>query len=181
MDCTSSLTGSFICASPSFLAVLLFLGPVPSVLKIYRAKKHDNVLPLLPYLSMGVQCLVWTLYGILEQDYTVMLPNTFGFCLGCVYTSVYHWYSTNTKEFTRLYFVSFAVLVGVAAICDLMPKEESTWLLGVIACSGAVVFTLSPLVKLWQVIQRKSVDGMPLEMSLLVFLNCFMWTLYGKL
>ena len=43
----------------------------------------------LPFVSLAANCVVWTLYGILQNDMTVLAPNASGLCFGLLYTAIY--------------------------------------------------------------------------------------------
>ena len=172
--------GMFLSTVPSVLAVVLFFGPLRSVLDILAAGRHNNVLPFLPYASMFVQSLTWCLYGLLEKNRTVYLPNAVGCVLGAGYALIYATRSTRQSELLPLAALSATAFGCLLWVYYTLPPETAVSILGVLACTGSVVFMGSPLVQLGHVVKTKSVESMPFEVSLLVFGNGVAWSLYGE-
>lgn len=173
--------GVLLSTAPSVLAVVLFFGPARSVQEMIANGSHNNKLPLLPYLSMLLQSLTWCLYGILDDSATIYLPNLIGCFLGFAYTCAYISLSTKRRELCLSQVVAATALAFLLWVYVRFPAETATGILGILACTGSVIFMGSPLVKLWEVYKTKSVETMPYEVSVLVFANGTAWTLYGML
>ena len=59
---------------------------------IIKNESTGNLNPL-PFVSLAANCVVWTLYGVLQSDMTVLLPNATGMCFGLAYTAVFAKYN----------------------------------------------------------------------------------------
>lgn len=87
----------------------------------------------LPFTSLLVNCLVWTLYGYLRKDNTVLVPNIIGILSGSVSVLSYHMYAPKSPG--RLYMAG-AIIVFFAVKCALSGDYNS---IGILGCSLAVV------------------------------------------
>ena len=64
---------------------MFFMGMQASQVKTaleIQQKKSVGVLNPIPFTSMLVNCLIWTLYGSLKSDNTIMVPNVTGLLVG---------------------------------------------------------------------------------------------------
>ena len=64
---------------------LFFLGMQGSALKTALTiidNKSVNQLSPLPFVSLFVNCVVWSMYGLLKSDNTVLIPNVIGIFVG---------------------------------------------------------------------------------------------------
>ena len=176
----SSPFGAFLSIAPGIISIFLFLGPVRPVLDILRKKQHDNIIPILPYLSMAIQCVAWSIYGVFINNVSVFAPNITGAVLGWIYTSIYHYFSTNRAELHGVEAIGAVILMAIIVIAVAFPLEQATEIIGYVACAGSVTFMISPLVRVLRVFRTKSIESMPIDLSVLLFINGLGWTLYCK-
>jgi hypothetical protein len=54
-----------------------------------KEQKSVGQLSALPFFSLAVNCIVWSLYGLLRKDVTVLFPNFTGMCMGVFYSYIY--------------------------------------------------------------------------------------------
>lgn len=177
----SSPFGVFLSVAPGVVSIFLFLGPVRPVLDIIRKKQHDNIIPILPYLSMAIQSLAWMIYGILINNASVLAPNAVGCVLGWIYTGVYHYFSNKRADLHRVEAAGAVILVLIILLATALPKESATEVIGYIGCAGSIIFQISPLVRVLRVFRTKSIESMPIDLSVMLFLNGLLWTLYSSL
>lgn len=111
---------SFFATSLRFAGPIMFTGmqisSVRTAYGIHKAKSTGDLSPL-PFTSLVVNCFVWTLYGILKKDLTVLVPNANGILLGLIGTVVYQKYSK--KLHTNLYAVGALVCAGMLLFIDI--------------------------------------------------------------
>ena len=165
----------------SFLRIsgpAFFLGMQGSSVLTARGILEDRsvgALSPLPFLSLLTNCIIWSYYGLLRKDNTVLVPNAIGVLsgLGCVLS--YQKYSPSTPH--KLY-AGAAFIVFVAT---LLASVGNFSLIGLIGCALAVVVMGAPLVTLKTVIQSKNTSAMPFTTSLMGFLNSLSWSAYGLL
>lgn len=178
---SDSSFGRFLSIAPVVSAFLLLLSPSRSVHEIYK-KKSTMALSVVPYLCLLLSTLNWGIYGVLFKDLTLIVPNVFGIIMGFTYTAVYHRYAAK-KQIRALYgsylfLVLFYVILGVVlGIFETVQIE----IMSAIALTTYVAFLVSPFATLYTVLKTKSVDSLPFDLSMMLFLNSFLWALYGLL
>lgn len=168
-----------LCAtSLRFAGPIMFTGmqiaSVKTAYGIHKAKDTGDLSPL-PFTSLAVNCLVWSLYGLLKKDLTVLIPNVNGIVLGLIGMVTYHKYATNAPK--KLYGIG-------AALCAAAFKlflDKDTTKIGLIGCSLAVVLCGSPLATLGTVLKDKSTASLPFMNSFTTWLNALCWFSYGIL
>jgi solute carrier family 50 protein (sugar transporter) len=160
-------------AGPAF-----FLGlqssSVNTAVSIFAQKSVGKLSPV-PFISLFTNCVIWTYYGLLKKDNTVLIPNVIG-CFagaGCVLT-----YQKFTQESPiSLYIGSFLIL----AISTYLALQGNWKILGSIGCALAVAVSGSPLATVGTVLKDKSTAALPFLTSFTTWMNAFSWSLYGIL
>ena len=160
-------------AGPAF-----FLGMQGSSVLTARGILEDRsvgVLSPLPFVSLLTNCIIWSYYGLLRKDSTVLVPNAIGVLsgLGCVAAYQKHAPSAPVKLYGGA-----ALVVLVATLLALVGNFQ---LIGLIGCALAVIVMGAPLATLKTVVQTKSTAAMPFSTSLMGFLNSLSWSAYGIL
>jgi solute carrier family 50 protein (sugar transporter) len=148
---------------------------VKTALQIIEDKTVHN-LSLLPFASLLVNCCIWTFYGLLKNDKTVLYPNLLGILSGGFCFSVFKIYAPPKKELYMNFFV-----LGLILLSSIIYFDNNAELLGGIGCFIAVLVMGSPLATLSTVIKEKSTASMPFTTSLMTWCNSCSWSLYGYL
>ena len=160
-------------AGPAF-----FLGMQGSAVKtswqIVVDKSVGSLSPL-PFVSLLTNCVIWSYYGLLKADPTVLVPNGIGILSGLACVVFYHRFAE--KKPVELY----AGAAAIIAFSTMLAARGNYQLLGSLGCALAVVLTGSPLVTLASVFKTKSTASLPVLVSLSAFLNSASWSLYGLL
>eukprot|EP01038_Epipyxis_sp_PR26KG_P007884 gene7884-10700_t len=155
---------------------VLFLAlQLSSLITVYRIHSVKSVgkLSSLPFFSLFVNCYIWTLYGFLKTDNTIMLPNVSGFMVSIICIVVYRRYS---EEFSWLFYgVSFIIIL----ISSVLTAHGEANLLGSLGCVLSIIVSGSPLAVVKTVINEKSTISMPFFTSFIMWLNNFSWLSYG--
>lgn len=172
----TSILGWILATIPTFTCLLLFLSPLPSIKHIIK-DKSTKTLPALPFVSMFVQCLFWTTYGILVQSFTVFVPNFCGILLALYYTAVFHKYANDLHSLYQLYLIAFFSLFGFGFL--LIFSTDRTSSVGILSLCSTILFIFSPLIMIFQVCRDRSVASMPFHLSFLTFCNASVWILFG--
>mmetsp|Transcript_12371 Transcript_12371/g.18131 ORF Transcript_12371/g.18131 Transcript_12371/m.18131 type:complete len:275 (+) Transcript_12371:180-1004(+) len=169
---------SMLATSLRFAGPLMFtvmqLASVKTAYGIHKAKSTGNLSPL-PFTSLVVNCFVWTLYGILRKDLTVLVPNAYGIVMGLIGVVTYQNYSQQLH--TKLY--TAAMIISATAYKLFLNKNPSR--IGLIGCSLAVILSGSPLATVGTVLKDKSTAALPFLTSFATWLNAFCWLSYGIL
>ena len=129
----------------------------------------------IPFLSLLVNCIVWSLYGWLKQDFTVFAPNFSGILVSvfCIYSFNKYNVTNQSKQHT----ISFLIIVIVVVLAN--RNEFDT--IGTIGCVLSIIVSGSPLAVIKTVIIEKSTTSMPFTTSLVMWINNMSWTAYGYL
>jgi solute carrier family 50 protein (sugar transporter) len=155
---------------------IFFLGmqgsAVKTALKILEEQSVQQLSPL-PFLSLLVNCIVWSLYGLLKSDNTVLVPNAIGILAGSICVLSYERYSQINS--TKLYFAGLLVVLYTIK-CFFAGDFTS---IGLVGCALAVLVSGSPLATIRTVIRDKSTAALPFLSSMFTWLNACSWTLYG--
>lgn len=169
---------SMLATSLRFAGPLMFTGmqlaSVKTAYGIHKAKSTGDLSPL-PFLSLTVNCFIWTLYGILKKDLTVLIPNAYGIVSGLIGVVAYQNYSQQIP--TKLYTV--ATIVCATAYKLFLDKNPAR--IGILGCSLVAILCGSPLATLGTVLKNKSTAALPFLTSLTTWLNSLCWLSYGIL
>ena len=160
-------------AGPAFF--LSFQGSAIKTALQIVADKSVGPLSAFPFVSLLTNCVIWSYYGLLKSDMTVLVPNALGVLTGAGCVVGYHRFAKQKP--ISMYAVSAALI----AFSSLLAFQGNYQLLGSLGCVVAVILTGSPLVTLRTVIKDKSTAALPLFTSTAGWLNSCSWSLYGFL
>jgi hypothetical protein len=151
-------------ASASLAQALSVAGPlcfigiqcssVKTALDILKLGNVSGMSPL-PFASLLTNGVVWTLYGLLKMDKTILYPNALSILTGFGCTSIY--YSQDKKDQTNVY---IGVLGMVALAAWLFIRKDAA-MLGLIGCAMAVSVVGTPLAAMGTVLKEKSTASLP--------------------
>jgi len=161
---------------------LCFFGLQTAGLKAVKTIKENKSvgdLSPLPFVSLVTNCVVWSTYGFLTNDPTVIIPNLSGLGFGLYYTYTFHKYST--YSLAKFYTAAGLVCLAVGGIIYYFPLEQAKSYVGYLGCSIAVLLMSSPLAAMGTVIRTKSTASMPFAQSIATFFNAISWSGYGLL
>jgi solute carrier family 50 protein (sugar transporter) len=167
-----------------FVTTLQFAGPmfflslqgssVMTAKGIYKNRSSGDLSPL-PFISLFTNSFIWSLYGFLKMDPTVLIPN------GCgVFSSLYcilAFHKNAIIKPKKLYVGSIMIVLG-ALLLALFNKVR---FIGILGCILSVLLSASPLAVLQTVIRDKSTKSLPFVTSFVIWLNSISWLLYGVL
>jgi solute carrier family 50 protein (sugar transporter) len=118
---------------------------------------------------------VWSIYGVLKDDMTVLVPNFTGTISGLICATTFHIYA---KDVARHYYYICAAVILVALGLSSFQNAPAVGSLGV---TLAVIMMGSPLSTLQTVIRDKNTNALPFGLSFTTFLNAMSWSSYGIL
>jgi uncharacterized protein with PQ loop repeat len=170
--------------------ILSLLGPLffiavqfSSILATLEIIRRRNVgkLAALPFVSLFTNCYIWTLYGILRNDHSILLPNGLGNFVGAFCMIVYH---QNTpvkplKEYTIGFLIS--LLCSLLYLSNNPANNFGEIWIGRIGCILSIILSGSPLASIQTVIREKSTASLPFVLSHVLWANNLSWILYGYL
>ena len=150
------------------------LSSVQTARKIIQDKSVNNFSPL-PFVSLLTNCVVWTLYGMLKADLTVLIPNFTGILAGLFGVITFHRFCKSSPN--GLYLLATIIVLTASNFAYFKNPVP----IGLIGCGLAVVLSGSPLATVGTVIKSKSTEALPFLNSFTTWLNALTWLLYGTL
>lgn len=69
-------------------ALLTTFGFVPQIIKLLRTRKTDGVSAIM-VVQIAAGLLLWVIYGILRNDFIIIIANTIGFLLAVATLMLY--------------------------------------------------------------------------------------------
>nr|GME00519.1 bidirectional sugar transporter SWEET4-like [Ipomoea batatas] len=166
-------------------ALVLYLSPLPTVVKIWK-KKSVQQYSAATYLATFLNCGIWVLYGlptVHPNSFLVMTTSAAGVAIEVVFLFVFLFCSDRKKRF-RVGLIVLAEVAFMAALSICVITLAHTWklrsaIVGSTAVVSSVLMYGSPLAIMKLVITTKSVEYMPLSVSLCSFANSLCWIGYA--
>ncbi|WOL08367.1 bidirectional sugar transporter SWEET4-like [Canna indica] len=163
----------------------LFLAPVPTFVRICKKRSVEEFSPM-PYLATMLNCMVWVVYGlpIVHPHSTLVLTiNGAGLFIELAYLLLFIIFSKGGKRL-KVIALFIAEIVFIIALAIIVITVVHTWqrrsmIVGIISVVFCIGMYVAPLSVMRMVIQTKSVEFMPLTLSVVGFLNGVCWTTYA--
>jgi solute carrier family 50 (sugar transporter) len=166
-------------------SILLVAGPVifmsmqcSMIFTAIKIKKANSTLSYsnFPFICMFTNCVIWVLYGMLKQNYTVVAPNLTGVFAGAFAIGVYEIYSSTPPHITT-YLLSLSIVVTGLTLYVYGDFFD----VGLIGDALAALNMGAPLSVVGTVLRYRSTAAMPFYTSLAAWGNGLSWSLYGIL
>uniref|UniRef100_A0ACD5XDD4 Uncharacterized protein n=1 Tax=Avena sativa TaxID=4498 RepID=A0ACD5XDD4_AVESA len=169
----------------NIISLGLFLTPVPTFWTIIEKKDAGEFSPD-PYLATLVNCILWVFYGlpfVHPNSMLVLTINGTGLVIESIYIAIFFSLASSKKR-TRILLVLGAVavfMVGLVLVVLLGADtyEERSLIVGTICVIAGTAMYAAPLTVIQKVIRTKSVEFMPISLSLVGLLNGTCWTTYA--
>ncbi|KAK8955106.1 Bidirectional sugar transporter SWEET4 [Platanthera zijinensis] len=167
------------------IALGLFLSPLPTFIRIWK-KKSVEEFSVIPYVATLLNCMLWMLYGlpIVHPNSTLVLTiNAAGTAIELCYVILYLFFSDGPKRSKALllFIGDLAIVATVSAIVLVFfnTHERRSLIVGILCVIFCIIMYLAPLTVMRSVIKNKSVEYMPLSLSVASFFNGLCWTIYA--
>lgn len=166
-------------------ALVLFLSPVPTFIRIWKKGSVEQYSPI-PYVATLLNCMMWVLYGlpaVHPHSMLVITINGTGMAIQLTYVALFLLYSAGAAR--RKVVLLLAAEVGfVGAVAALVlslahTHERRSMVVGILCVLFGTGMYAAPLSVMKMVIQTKSVEYMPLFLSLASLVNGICWTAYA--
>ncbi|XP_047081088.1 bidirectional sugar transporter SWEET4-like [Lolium rigidum] len=166
-------------------AVVLFLSPVPTFYGIWKNKTVEEY-SAVPYLATLLNCMMWLLYGlpaVTPHNMLIITINVIGITIELQYIALFVAYSVGAaRRRVLLILVAEVAFVSIVAALVLNLTHTHThrsMVVGIMCVIFEAAVYAAPLSVMKMVIQTKSVEYMPLFLSL-ASLGCgISWTAYA--
>ncbi|KAK8954827.1 Bidirectional sugar transporter SWEET4 [Platanthera zijinensis] len=163
----------------------LFFSPLPTFIRIWK-KKSVEEFSVIPYVATLLNCMLWMVYGlpIVHPNSTLVLTiNAAGTAIELCYVILYLVFSDGPKRLKALLlFLGDLAIVGVVSAIVLIffhTHERRSLIIGILCVIFCIIMYLAPLTVMSSVIKTKSVEYMPLSLSVASFFNGLCWTIYA--
>lgn len=162
----------------------LFLSPLPTFRRIIRNESTEQFSGL-PYIYALLNCLITAWYGlpmISSDNILVTTVNSIGAVFQIVYITIFIKYAEKTKKLRMIGSVlSVLAVFAIIAIGSLLivDFEVRHLTIGFLSCASLISMFASPLFIINLVIQTRSVEFMPFQLSLCTFFLSTSFLLYG--
>ncbi|EFJ28794.1 hypothetical protein SELMODRAFT_146597 [Selaginella moellendorffii] len=158
----------------------------PTFWRICKRRSTDDF-SFLPYLMSFTCNLLWGWYAlpfITSNNFELLTICIAQVSLQTIYILLYFTFTDRyqkIKLFFSILFVGFIFAVDSVACLKILGKSRGQFFAGTSATIAALLCFASPLSIMGLVIKTKSVEYMPLLVSLALLFNCVTWTVYALL
>ncbi|XP_071693506.1 bidirectional sugar transporter SWEET14-like [Rutidosis leptorrhynchoides] len=167
------------------VSFMVFLSPLPTFYKIYK-KKSTEEFQSVPYVVGLFSAMLWIYYALLKSNVMLLITiNTVGCFINTFYICIFLIYAPKKARMQCLKLIMCMIVVGfglVVTLTQVLAKGANrVAIVGWICLVFALCVFVAPLGVLRQVIKTKSVEYMPILLSVALTLNAVTWFLYGLL
>ncbi|XP_060726773.1 sugar transporter SWEET1 [Tachysurus vachellii] len=152
-----------------------------SDLKKMKATQSADSVQFLPFLTTFLNNLGWLYYGVLIKDGTLMLVNSIGASLQCLYILTYfHYAKEKRRVFVQTLGMACVLCVSWVYFSMIVPPGSTQLSQLGLACSVfTITMYLSPLADLLEIIRTRSVERLSFSLTVATFFTSTSWALYG--
>ncbi|KAE8679284.1 Bidirectional sugar transporter SWEET16 [Hibiscus syriacus] len=170
----------------NIISVFFFLSPLSTFCRIVRNRSTEKF-ESFPYISTLLSCTLWTYYGVTNPgSFLVATINGFGVVVELIYVALFLIFApprirAKTGILFGLLDVGFVAATVLVTQVVVHGDQMRINVLGFLSAGLDIIMYGSPLAAMKTVVTTKSVEYMPFLLSLFVFLNGAIWTLYAVL
>ncbi|WVZ18155.1 hypothetical protein V8G54_005477 [Vigna mungo] len=167
----------------------LYAAPVVTFKRVIR-KKSTEEFSCIPYIIGLLNCLLYTWYGLpivscKWENFPIVTVNGVGILLELSYVLIYFWFASRKGKvkvaMTAIPVVLVFCIIAAVSAFAFHDSRHRKLLVGSFGLVVSVILYGSPLVVMKKVIQTKSVEFMPLTLSVCSFFSATLWLIYGIL
>ncbi|KAK1422342.1 hypothetical protein QVD17_25389 [Tagetes erecta] len=181
IDTTRTLVGIL----GNIVSVMLFLSPLPTFLKIIKAKSVQAYKPD-PYVATLLNCSLWLFYAlpiVHPNSLLVITINVIGITIEVIFITIFLRHSTwgGRRKIIIVLFIE-AIIVAAVVVITLMcfhTYHDRSMIVGLVCIVFNIIMYASPLTVMRMVIKTRSVKYMPFSLSLATFINSVVWCGYA--
>ncbi|GKC39533.1 SWEET sugar transporter [Tanacetum coccineum] len=157
----------------------------PTFYKVYK-KKSTEGFQSAPYVVSLFSAMLWIYYALLKSNTMLIITiNSVGCFVQTSYISFFLFYATKQARIQSLKLIMSMIVFGFGLIVVLTQFLASGLTRGLIVGWLCLAFSIcvfvAPLGVLRQVIRTKSVEFMPILLSVALTINAVIWFFYGLL
>ncbi|XP_038709404.1 uncharacterized protein LOC120004207 [Tripterygium wilfordii] len=169
----------------NMISFLVYLAPVPTFVRVVK-KKSTEGFQSYPYMVSLISAMIWIYYASLKSnEYLLITINSFGCVTETIYIAIFIAYAPKQVKMPTLRLV---ILLNFGGFCLILlvshyflKGAKRLEVLGWLCDAFAVGVFAAPLSIMRVVIRTKSVEFMPVYLSLFLTVSAIAWLLYGIL
>ncbi|KAI3688644.1 hypothetical protein L2E82_46373 [Cichorium intybus] len=167
------------------VSFMVFLSPLPTFYKVYK-KKSTEGFQSVPYVVGLFSAMLWIYYALLKANAMLLITiNSVGCVIQTFYICFFLFYAPRKARIESLKLIVLMIVVGFGLIVVLTQflanGANRVAIVGWICLVFALCVFVAPLGVLRQVIKTKSVEYMPILLSVALTVNAITWFFYGLL
>lgn len=190
MGDNSWVTNYFAPALGTFIANVMWVTPIKIMADARAAGDLGNINPI-PFNVVVINCMGYTMYSILKQDYFLFFANCFGIIIGftCCMTAMmlltkqspskFEVGLRNTVESLLVGALGFWLVILLFVGLVLHGGGVSQSLVGTIAVIVSIAYYMAPMSTMARVIRKKDASSLYLPLILVNLVNAILWFVYG--
>ncbi|XP_078177552.1 bidirectional sugar transporter SWEET4-like isoform X3 [Carex rostrata] len=158
---------------------------MPTFYRVWKKGSVEQFSPI-PYVVTVINCMIWVLYGVpVVHPHSTLVITTSGsgLVVELFYVLVFLFYSQGRKRLLVLIMlIASIIIVGIFALLVIMlvhTHERRSMIVGILGGASSISMYAAPLSVMKMVIQTKSVEYMPLSLSVATFFNGACWGGYA--
>ncbi|KAG6530338.1 hypothetical protein ZIOFF_012565 [Zingiber officinale] len=164
----------------------LFLSPLPTFVRICK-KGSVEEFSVVPYVATLLNCMMWVVYGlpVVHPHSTLVLTiNGSGMAIELAYVLLFLIYARSGKQRGKVAAIlaaetTFVAAVALVVLTTVHTNDRRSMVVGVLCVVFGAMMYAAPLSVMKMVIETKSVEFMPLTLSLASLFNGLCWTAYA--
>uniref|UniRef100_A0A0D9WTQ5 Bidirectional sugar transporter SWEET n=1 Tax=Leersia perrieri TaxID=77586 RepID=A0A0D9WTQ5_9ORYZ len=168
------------------VALVRYLSPAPTFYCIWKKRSVEQY-SATPYVATLLSCMLWLLYGLPAVQprgmALVIVISVVGIAIQLVYLALYLAFSAGAvRRRVVLLLAAEVTFIGVVALLILTlahTHERRAMIVGILIVLIGTGMYAAPLTVMKMVIKTKSVEYMPLFLSLALLANGICWTAYA--
>ncbi|XP_072167220.1 sugar transporter SWEET1-like isoform X1 [Diadema setosum] len=159
-----------------------FLSGIPVFIPIIKSGTTGNT-PFLPFLLGFLNAIACLWYGILKDDFTMIVVNVVGSVLHVFYVLAYLLCAKDKAGARQQAVYGITFLLGLYVYFNHVIKDEALVenQLGLTTCIMVLATNVSPLAELGSAIRERSSESFSAFMAVAMCVTSLAWTLYGAL
>ncbi|XP_015765191.1 PREDICTED: sugar transporter SWEET1-like [Acropora digitifera] len=170
----------FLSWSATIATVGFFLSGILTCQKMMQSGSAENV-PLLPFVTTFLNCMVWASYGVVKGDDALVPVNVIGMITQVLFTLCFFLYCKERGKEVKavVYAAVLACSLYMYVVHFLSNDQTRVRHLGLICIVLTITMQASPLATVAKVVQTRSTESMPFIFSFMMVLVSFLWLSYG--
>lgn len=162
----------------SILAITLFTTPSLDIYRIYKTREGVDKFPYLLFLSFIMNCLFWALYGLSIDSTSIQLCNLYGLIANNIYIILYI-QSTSLDSNKKKTYIIIIILSQISLLFLFYFLKPTSSFYGLVANFFNICAVASTAQNIKEVIDKKDVSYIAINVVLVLFVNCLTWIFYS--